>query len=83
MVTEKKYEAVVLTSAQGSSIIKKNYSQILWLPIVAIMFEILLYARHRARYLTNIPYNRLESMYYLVNGAGEEWNLASNQSCLR
>ena len=77
-VTEKKYEAIVLTSAPGSSVIKKNYSKTLWLPIVAIIFKILLYARHCARYLTNIPHNSLKSMYYLVNAAGEEWNLASN-----
>lgn len=57
---------------------KKKYSKTLWLPIVAIIFEVLLYARYCTRYLPNIPHNTIENMYYLVNAADEGWNLASN-----
>lgn len=46
---EKKCETAVLTSARGGVIIKK-YSKILWSPVIAIIFEALLSAKHCTGY---------------------------------
>lgn len=74
---EKKCETAVLTSTQGS-VITKKYSKMLRSPVVAIIFEALLFAKHCTGYWINMPHNSLESMHHLVNAPGEEWNLGSN-----